>query len=90
MSEFNYTDIVVFKPQYDNQDVYQITRSSECGKWIEVEGIEGRISSSLFNFASTEEIAAGHRIDKPSNPRELETLDKPENHISPNCKVEDV
>ncbi|MFV5414025.1 hypothetical protein [Acinetobacter baumannii] len=30
------------------------------------------------------------RIDKPSNPRELETLDKPENHISPNCKVEDV
>ena len=63
MSEFNYTDIVVFKPQYDNQDVYQITRSSECGKWIEVEGIEGRISSSLFNFASTEEIALGYRID---------------------------
>jgi hypothetical protein len=30
------------------------------------------------------------RIDKSSNPRELETLDKPENHISPNCKVEDV
>lgn len=30
------------------------------------------------------------RIDKPSNPRELETLDKLENHISPNCKVEDV
>ncbi|EHU2311181.1 hypothetical protein [Acinetobacter baumannii] len=30
------------------------------------------------------------RIDKPSNPRELETLYKPENHISPNCKVEDV
>ncbi|WP_228133692.1 hypothetical protein [Acinetobacter baumannii] len=37
-----------------------------------------------------EEIAAGHRIDKPSDSRELETLDKPENHISPNCKVEDV
>ncbi|HHP4840364.1 TPA: hypothetical protein ACSB0Y_000039 [Acinetobacter baumannii] len=30
------------------------------------------------------------RIDKPSDSRELETLDKPENHISPNCKVEDV
>ncbi|QVG63934.1 hypothetical protein Mithridates_00047 [Acinetobacter phage Mithridates] len=29
-------------------------------------------------------------IDKPSNSRELETLDKLENHISPNCKVEDV
>ncbi len=37
-----------------------------------------------------EEIAAGHRIDKPSNPRELETLDKPENHISPNCQSRDV
>jgi len=40
--------------------------------------------------ATPEEIAAGHRIDKPSNPRELETLDKPENHISPLCKSKDV
>ncbi|MDH2463950.1 hypothetical protein [Acinetobacter baumannii] len=30
------------------------------------------------------------RIDKPSDSRELETLDRTENHISPNCKVEDV
>lgn len=30
------------------------------------------------------------RIDKPSNSGELETLDHEENHISPNCKVEDV
>ncbi|AIW02757.1 hypothetical protein [Acinetobacter phage P577] len=29
-------------------------------------------------------------IDKPSDLGELETLDKLENHISPNCKVEDV
>lgn len=36
-----------------------------------------------FRHATPEEIAAGHRID-------CETLDKPENHISPNCKVEDV
>lgn len=84
MSEFNYTDIVVFKPQYDNQDMYQITWSSECGKWIEVEGIEGRISSSLFNFATPEEIAAGHRIDNDLGD------DFPiENHISPNCKAKD-
>ncbi|MCK0877482.1 hypothetical protein BFR78_008935 [Acinetobacter pittii] len=63
--------------------------------------------------------AKNHRIDKPSNSRELETIDEPvgslqelhpefakvlhenflellgddfpiENHISPNCKVEDV
>ncbi|SCD14955.1 Uncharacterised protein [Acinetobacter baumannii] len=34
--------------------------------------------------------AACHRIDKSSNSRELEILDKPENHISPNCKVTEV
>ncbi|MFW6409380.1 hypothetical protein ACOCIS_19290, partial [Acinetobacter baumannii] len=34
--------------------------------------------------------AAGHSIDKPSNSGELETLDKPENHISPNCKVTEI
>ncbi|MFX8461575.1 hypothetical protein [Acinetobacter baumannii] len=43
-----------------------------------------------IRHATPEEIAAGHRIDKPSNSGELETLDKLENHISPNCKVEDV
>lgn len=37
-----------------------------------------------------EEIAAGHRIDKPSDSRELETLDKLENHISSLCKSKDV
>lgn len=36
-----------------------------------------------FRHATPEEIAAGHRID-------CETLDKPENHISPNCKSKDV
>lgn len=46
---------------------------------------------SNFRHATDQEIKAGHRIDlKPSNSMELETLDKPENHISPNCKVEDV
>ncbi|WP_098733092.1 hypothetical protein [Acinetobacter baumannii] len=30
-----------------------------------------------FRHATPEEIAVGHRIDKPSNSRELEILDKP-------------
>ncbi|MEL1746362.1 hypothetical protein V2W63_20870 [Acinetobacter baumannii] len=51
---------------------------------------EMKFFGSVMRHATPEEIATGHRIDKPSNPRELETLDKPENHISPNCKVEDV
>lgn len=41
------------------------------------------VEKNRFRRAEPEEIAAGHRID-------CETLDKPENHISPNCKVEDV
>ncbi|MDC5618925.1 hypothetical protein OIN82_18110 [Acinetobacter baumannii] len=43
-----------------------------------------------IRHATPQEIAAGHRIDKPSDSRELETLDKPENHISPLCKSKDV
>lgn len=30
-----------------------------------------------IRHATTQEIAAGHRIDKPSNSRELETIDEP-------------
>lgn len=45
--------------------------------------LEMFISQGLIRHATPEEIAAGHRID-------CETLDKPENHISLNCKVEDM
>ena len=40
-----------------------------------------------IRLATPEENALGHRIDKPSDSGELETLDKLENHISPNCEV---
>ncbi len=53
----------------------------------ELKMLQGIYGSAMFNPASTEEIAAGHRIDKPSDSRELETLDKLENHISPLCKT---
>ncbi|MFI7752245.1 hypothetical protein ABTO03_02900 [Acinetobacter baumannii] len=56
----------------------------------ELKMLQGIYGSAMFNPASTEEIAAGHRIDKPSDSGELETLDKPENHISPLCKSKDV
>ncbi|HEC0038064.1 hypothetical protein [Acinetobacter baumannii] len=51
---------------------------------------EMKFFGSVMRHATPEEIATGRRIDKPSDSRELETLDKLENHISPNCKVEDV
>ncbi|MDC5191021.1 hypothetical protein NRA34_14315 [Acinetobacter baumannii] len=41
------------------------------------------IIKKYVRHATPEEIAAGHRID-------CEVLDKPENHISPNCKVTEV
>lgn len=50
---------------------------------------EMKFFGSVMRHATPEEIAAGHRIDKPSNSGELETLDKLENHISPLCEVKD-
>ncbi|OTS27264.1 hypothetical protein CAT07_14370, partial [Acinetobacter baumannii] len=51
---------------------------------------EMKFFGSVMRHATPEEIATGHRIDKPSDSGELETLDKPENHISPNCQSKDV
>lgn len=42
---------------------------------------------SNFRHATEQEIAAGHRIDKPS---ECEILDHPEDYTSPNCKKIDL
>ncbi|MFV5654769.1 hypothetical protein VXR13_18680 [Acinetobacter baumannii] len=50
---------------------------------VESQGRWSLVSLAALKPASDDDIAAGHRI-------ECETLDKPENHISPNCKVEDV
>ena len=88
MSEFKVGDYVVH-PKFSNKGLYKIYEMS--GSITKVQLMpNGRKSYSFesdIRHATPEEIAAGHRIDKPSNPRELETLDKPENHISPNCKV---
>lgn len=54
---------------------------------VESQGRWSLVSLAALKPASEDDIEAGHRIDKPSNSRELEILDKPENHISPNCKV---
>ncbi|MFK8865831.1 hypothetical protein ACJBLD_19795 [Acinetobacter nosocomialis] len=91
MSEFKVGDYVVH-PKFSNKGLYKIYEMS--GSITKVQLMpNGRKSYSFksdIRHATPEEIAAGHRIDKPSNSGELEALDKPENHISPNCKVEDV
>ncbi|MFX6505052.1 hypothetical protein ABTG29_10865 [Acinetobacter baumannii] len=82
MSEFKVGDRIVYLVEWDD--------------FLGIMTYDSRFDDSSWNHknmirkATPEEIAAGHRIDKPSNSGELETLDKPENHISPNCKVEDV
>ena len=63
---------------------------SEVNDRVWLNGNNAVCIKEMIKHAEDEEIAAGHRIDKPSNPRELETLDKPENHISPLCKSKDV
>ncbi len=93
MSEFKVGDWIV-RTDKRTESIYQITSIQEglikCT--FKKNGEDWRLHTTKgeIEHATPEEIAAGHRIDKPSNPRELETLDKLENHISPNCKVEDV
>ncbi|MCF1300217.1 hypothetical protein [Acinetobacter baumannii] len=91
MSEFKVGDYVVH-PKFSNKGLYKIYEIS--GSITKVQLIpNGRKSYSFksdIRHATPEEISAGHRIDKPSNSGELETLDKLENHISLNCKVTEV
>ncbi|WP_455794606.1 hypothetical protein [Acinetobacter baumannii] len=90
MSEFKVEDYVVH-PKFSNKGLYKIYEM--LGSIIKVQLMpNGRKSYSFesdIRHATPEEIAAGHRIDKPSNSGELETLDKLENHISPLCEVKD-
>ena len=90
MSEFKVEDYVVH-PKFSDKGLYKIYEMS--GSIIKVQLMpNGRKSYSFesdIRHATPQEIAAGHRIDKPSNSGELETLDKLENHISPNCEVRD-
>lgn len=93
MSEFKVGDWVKTQGHIGLMVIYKVTGEkaivdviSRTGKSIGLSGYK----LSEIEHASEAEIKAGHRIDKPSNSGELETLDKLENHISPNCKVEDV
>ncbi|ELW79358.1 hypothetical protein ACIN5021_2844 [Acinetobacter sp. OIFC021] len=91
MSEFKVNDLVVCT-DVGLEDKYLSVKkiTGFIDDWgLELNDGEHWVGKNRFRHAEPEEIAAGHRIDKPSNPRELETLDKPENHISPNCKVSD-
>lgn len=92
MSEFKVGDYVLRNDGFYN--VLKVTRVND-GVADCIRRVDGEPRYSSFKFcdlrhATPEEIAAGHRIDKPSNSRELEILDKPENHISPMCEVKDV
>ncbi|WP_284082613.1 hypothetical protein [Acinetobacter nosocomialis] len=96
MSEFKVGDKVVFinNVYSDCKEVLTVDfigrfdlMLSNKNKGIELNEICGW--SVIVRHATPEEIAAGHRIDKPSNSGELETLDKLENHISPLCEVKD-
>ncbi|EOA2643969.1 hypothetical protein RQ505_19830, partial [Acinetobacter baumannii] len=81
-------DYIVIDQKYDKTFMPVLQIISEGKNYFYCN--DGQVHKSQmeqWRKAEPEEIAAGRRIDKPSNPRELETLDKPENHISPNCKV---
>ncbi|ARG33884.1 TPA: hypothetical protein ACTZLV_004032 [Acinetobacter baumannii] len=123
MSEFKVNQILVKRNTFNQPSkskslwkvVYVYTDAVEVvplkdGK--ELKMLQGIYGSAMFNPASNEEIAAGHRIDFPTLPKPVGSLQELypefakvlhenflellgddshiENHISPNCKVEDV
>lgn len=86
MSEFKVGDWVKTQGHIGLMVIYKVTGEkaivdviSRTGKSIGLSGYK----LSEIEHASEAEIKAGHRID-------CEILDHEENHISPNCKVEDV
>ncbi|MGL3085015.1 hypothetical protein [Acinetobacter baumannii] len=91
MSEFKVGDYIVIDQKYDKTFMPVLQIISEGKNYFYCN--DGQVHKSQmeqWRKAEPEEIAAGHRIDNPSDSRELETLDKPENHISPLCKSKDV
>ncbi|WP_289387086.1 hypothetical protein [Acinetobacter nosocomialis] len=91
MSEFKVGDHIVIDQKYNKTFMPVLQIISEGKNYFYCN--DGQVHKSQmeqWRKAEPEEIAAGHRIDKPSDSGELETLDKLENHISLNCKVEDV
>ena len=93
MSEFKVGDWVK-RTDKITESIYQISSIDKdlikCNFIKNGENWRLHTTKGEIEHATPEEIAAGHRIDKPSNSGELETLDKPENHISPMCKSKDV
>lgn len=96
MSEFKVGDLVKMKDDtYTWMDRVAAIEYKSCfnSKWdrSEIEVLVFEDGTKLGSgWVVHVDQAAGHRIDKPSNSGELETLDKPENHISPLCKSKDV
>lgn len=80
MSEFKVGDWVInLNGAYDNLEV--IASVEQDGYFTTKSGMF--CNPKVHRLAKEQEIAVGHRID-------CETLDKPENHISLNCKSKDV
>ncbi|HEO1774354.1 TPA: hypothetical protein VAM13_002724 [Acinetobacter baumannii] len=91
MSEFKVGDKVVFQnSKSDDTEIYTVEAVLDGGRFLGINDYRQAFSSIKFRHAEPQEKAAGHRIDKPSDSGELETLDKLENHISPLCKSKDV
>lgn len=87
--DFKMGDKVVFKYGSMPKDLMTIEFVSLDGSSVDVFEDFNPVLSEVLDYATTEEIAAGHRIDT----KQTEDIgdDFPiENHISPNCKAKDV
>lgn len=94
MSEFKVGNKVCFLGGHSLPEffggVYEIIGQTIAGIFndeyvLNDKGKNRRVSYKTIRHATPEEIAAGHRIDN-----DMGDDSHIENHISPNCKVEDV
>ncbi|QYC51402.1 hypothetical protein [Acinetobacter phage BUCT628] len=88
MSEFKVGDKVVSIAQDTIRNIFEITAINPNY----MESFDHELNYGFWRIAKPEEIAVGHRIDQTSVKPIVDIGDDfpIENHISPNCKVEDV
>ncbi|MDV4278009.1 hypothetical protein MSG94_06540 [Acinetobacter baumannii] len=75
MSEFKVGDKVVFQnSKSDDTEIYTVEAVLDGGRFLGINDYRQAFSSIKFRHAEPQEIAAGHRIDMPTLPKPIGSL----------------
>ncbi|MGQ1104677.1 hypothetical protein ACT4Y0_03715 [Acinetobacter baumannii] len=75
MSEFKVGDKVVFQnSKSDDTEIYTVEAVLDGGRFLGINDYRQAFSSIKFRHAEPQEIAAGHRIDFPTLPKPVGSL----------------